>query len=453
MSTENYSTKKKIFESICKATRVNTLGLFIGSGFTKALLEGNTVAKSYSWAELLEKAANELCIKRNVLNEGMPYPEVATVICQEYLKINNISYKEAERRLKFKIAELVNVSPSLEIIDEYNIIFKRLNPNWIVTTNYDLVVEKILQEKAYPINPRDSYIKTKDLIPVYHIHGSVLDPESIVITNRDYTHTLRLSDYRHARLPFLIKESTVLMVGYSLNDLNVLSAIDYSQNVYSNETGRNNHIIQLLYSQYPNSEPYNLDNGITIQEVASLSDFFQEYLTYEKSFRSEIGKETKKVNDFVELFSKSDDELVDRFVNDCSLRLEFIYSIAKLMPEFWYVYSGYIAFLNKCFGVLWNRASAPRAFWEYNNILCVLLDIIENIDYNNVPISFIDYIVNKFSEVAYFVGDDIGQSYSASSTWKTRKKNIPERFFDEYYLRRKDDFEYKQGLRLIKRLD
>ncbi len=164
-------------------------------------------------------------------------------------------------------------------------IFKELIPNWIVTTNYDTVIERILHEKAFLINPKDSFVKTKDFIPVYHIHGSIIDPESIVITNEDYTQTLRVSDYRHARLPFLIKESTVLMIGYSLNDLNVLSAVDYSQNVYTNISAAfETLIIQLLYKKYPNKEPYT-NNNIIIQEVGDLSDYLSELIDYIRRYK------------------------------------------------------------------------------------------------------------------------------------------------------------------------
>lgn len=452
MSKGSKMSRDKVFESICKATRIDTLGLFIGSGFSKALLEGNPFSNAYSWSELLKKIAEDFGIARDILNEGKPYSEVATVICQEYAKTHPSTHKEAELALKFKIAELVNVSPTPLRIQEYESIFKRLNPNWIVTTNYDSIIEQILREKAFPINPRDTYIKTKDFTPVYHIHGSISDPESIVITNEDYTHTLRISDYRHARLPFLIKESTVLMIGYSLNDLNVLSAVDYSKNVYSNDMSYDTPIIQLLYKKYPNNEPYYSDDGIIIQEVASLSDYFLEYLEYEKRFRGQIGKVAKQVNELIEFLSNADNEVVDKFISDSSFRLEYIRSISGFAPEFWYVYSSYTAFLNKCFGVLWNKASVYGAFSEYNNILCLLLDIIENTDYDNAPISFIDYVVSKFSEIAYYIGNELGKSYSAYSTWESRKSSFPDRFADEYMKRRKDDFDYKYGLSLIKSL-
>ena len=453
MSKDGKLSRDGVFESICKATRIDTLGLFIGSGFSKALLEGDNHFKSYSWSELLRRVSDDFNITRDVLNEGKPYSEVASVICFEYAKAHSISHKEAERQMKFKIAEIVNVIPSNHKIKEYETIFARLNPNWIVTTNYDSIIEQIIREKALPINPKDTYIKIRDFTPVYHIHGSIFDPESIVITNEDYIHTLRISDYRHARLPFIIKESTVLMIGYSLNDLNVLSAVDYSKNVYSNDMSYDTPIIQLLYKKNPNNEPYYSDDGIIIQEVSNLSDYFLEYLEFEKRYRGQIGKVTKQVNELVELLSNADEGLVISFISDSSFRLKYIHTISGIAREFWYIYSSYTAFLNKCFGLLWNKASAYGAFEEYNNILCLLLDIIENLDYDNSPLSFVDYLVNNFSEIALFVGNEKGQSYSAFSTWELRKVVFPERFVEEYIKRRKDDYNYKCGLTLIKSLD
>lgn len=63
------------------------------------------------------------------------------------------------------------------------------------------------------------------MIPIYHIHGVCNIPDSIVITNEDYAYMFRPNDYRQARLPFLMKESLVIMIGYALGDLNVITAV------------------------------------------------------------------------------------------------------------------------------------------------------------------------------------------------------------------------------------
>ena len=47
-------TKEDVFKAICNASRLGNLGFFVGSGFTKAILENNTYYEAYTWAELLK---------------------------------------------------------------------------------------------------------------------------------------------------------------------------------------------------------------------------------------------------------------------------------------------------------------------------------------------------------------------------------------------------------------
>jgi len=431
MSKPKLLSREDVFETICKAARSNTLGLFIGSGFTKAVLNNNRFHKAYDWKELLKKSCERMGVLRDVFNEGMPYPQIASTICHEYVRVQNVSLKDAERKLKMTIANLVNASPAKNVLSEYEEYFKELIPNWIVTTNYDSIIEQILHEKAFLINPKDSFIKTKDFIPVYHIHGSITDPESIVITNEDYTQTLRVSDYRHARLPFLIKESTVLMVGYSLNDLNVLSAVDYSQNVYTNVSATfETPIIQLLYKEYPNQEPYT-NNNIIIQEIGELSDYLSELIDYIKRYKSIIGKKANDVKKLLEFFTNADESEISTFIDNKSNRQEIFKTIKSIDFEFWYIYPSYMAFLNKSFSVLWDKAHMQNAFSFYRDIWDLLLDIIESIDYEKVPFSFLEYLIEQFKEISPAIGKSAGQSWVAKDMWDKRCQDIPDEFVNE----------------------
>lgn len=443
-------SKEDVFETICKAARSNTLGLFVGSGFTKAVLSGNIYHKAYDWKDLLKAACQRMGVVRDVFNEGMPYPQIASTICREYAQTQQVALKDAERKLKITIADLVNVSPSESTLFEYREYFKELLPNWIVTTNYDSIIEQILHEKAFLINPKDSFIKTKDFIPVYHIHGSINDPESIVITNEDYTYTLRMSDYRHARLPFLIKESTVLMLGYSLNDLNVLSAVDYSQNVYTNvSTSFETPIIQLLYKKYPNSEPY-VSNNIVVQEIGSLSDYLSELIDYIVRYKSIIGRKTNEVKKLLEFFTNANEDDIAAFIDEKSKRQEIFNMIRSIDFEFWYIYPSYMAFLNKSFGILWDKAHIRYGFKYYKDILDLLLDIIENIDYEKVPFSLLEYLIEQFKEITYSVGTNRGQSWVAKSLWDERCHNIPDEFINELKKHLTDDLDATRIEELLK---
>ena len=119
------------------------------------------------------------------------------------------------------------------------------------------------------------------------------------------------------------------------------------------------------------------------------------------------------------------------FVLKEDARKELISTIKNIDYEFWYIYPSYIAFLNKGFSNLWDEASVQNAFSYYRDILEVLLDIIENIDYENTPYNFVEYLVEKFIEVVPYIGTSLGQSYAAMGLWKERAKQIPQSFVDE----------------------
>ena len=441
MEAENIRTKEDIFATICKASRAETLGLFIGSGFNKALLQDKRQDGSYDWRGMLSEVCGRIGVDAEILDRGMPYPQAATAICEEYALENDVTYRDAERMLKYIIADIVDVSPSTEMISKYEKFFEVLSPNWIVTTNYDQIIEKILHEKAFPINPRDSYFKTKDFIPVYHIHGSRSDPESIVITNEDYTHTLRTSDYRHARLPFLIKESTVLMIGYSLNDLNVLSAVDYCQNVYTNVSlAYEMPIIQLLYRENANSAvPYRDSNDIIIEEIGSLDDFLSELAKFAEKYKGNIDIQKQQVNELIAKFSGADEEFFERFTDDEEERLAIIRQVRDIDYEFRYIYSSYISFLNNVIGKLRNKAREPNAFDVYDQILNIILDLAENTQYSAAPVGYIDFLAAKFKSIAFFIGREKGKSWDALRTWKRRMDKIPGEFKREMRKRCKND--------------
>lgn len=428
--SETALTKEDVFKKIAQAVQMDTLGLFIGSGFTKALLEYNGREQSYDWKELLVKACTKLNVPTTILSKGLTYPQVASEICSIYANDNNKNSEKSISKLKRTIAELVDVRPEENILDEYKSIFKTIEANWIVTTNYDTLIEQILCEKALSINPNDGYYKTKDFTPIYHIHGSKLDADSIVITNEDYTHTLRFSDYRHARLPFLIKESTVLMIGYSLNDLNVLSAVDYCQNVYKNVSpSYEAPMIQLLYERSPKEDPY-CKNEIIVQEISDLTIYLKELSNYVNRYKSNIGKEKKRVQELIEQYTAADSTYIDRIIDNKEERRQMIERIYDLDRAFWYAYPSFIALLKNVFDTLWDRASEQNAFDNYGRILDILLDLIEELKDRSLPNNYIDFLIEEFIDIAGYVGDYMGQSWSASRIWKSRNQEISRRFID-----------------------
>ncbi|MBO1912124.1 SIR2 family protein, partial [Microvirga sp. 3-52] len=172
-------------------------------------------------------SSSELSIDySSIYKTGISYPEISTLICDKYASDNNIPYEEAKFLFKSKVCELTNWYPDSEQRGIYSEYLELMDPKWIITTNYDLVIESLLTGRCLSLSPQDYLTSPKEAIPVYHLHGIRHNPESIIITQEDYVKLFRPNEYRQIKLALTIKESTSLILGYGLGDVNVLSAVD-----------------------------------------------------------------------------------------------------------------------------------------------------------------------------------------------------------------------------------
>lgn len=211
---------------------------------------------------------------------GVSLPELATQICKKLSTNDGISYEEAKFIFKNKICGITNWLPSENEIKKFREIFDVLNPNWIVTTNYDLVIEAILTGKSKSLCPINYLSAPRGIIPIYHIHGTRLDPDAIIITQDDYIPLFRPNEYGQSKLSMTIRESTTLVLGYGLGDMNVLYALDWSKNIYTHENEYPHEIIQAFWTSEPKKNPYRDENGNIIIEISDLEEFLKELIEY-----------------------------------------------------------------------------------------------------------------------------------------------------------------------------
>lgn len=419
--------RQDVLNLICHASMIDNLGMIIGAGFTKALTENKTM----DWISLLKYLCKEMGVNYENL-EGSK-PEMASQICRSVSKIKDCDNNESINMVKkCAVNAINNTYPSNDLINEYKKIFNVINPNWIVTTNYDLNLESILSGKSISIGPRDCFFKVKDIIPIYHIHGIINDPENIVLTNEDYVSLFRPGDYRQTRLPFLIKESTVLMLGYSLNDINVVSSLDLANNVYKNIN--NNHdtnIIQVIRKNNPKIEPYRDGTGVIIIETDELINFFNELISAYNFKNVNIQKKREKVMNKIDFFQNATEKEYNNFIDNQQNRIEIISFVASLNLEYQYIYPAYINFLEKVDNILYERSRPNGAFNAYNEKLKVILDILKNINLNKTPYIFVRFIFSKLDSLSPFIGRNLGQSYNAANTWDQEAEQLPKDILHE----------------------
>ena len=425
--------KEEVFKQICSASLQGTLGLFAGAGLTKALLEDQHEYQSYSWGELLKTCCAQMDVNLDVLERSKSYPELASMICKEHAVSKDVAIAESVALLKATIAKIITAYPPESVQKTFKEYFDKLNFEWIVTTNYDTMIEALLPGRAFPLTRGNSFIKINHLTPVYHMHGIKTDPDSIIITNEDYVSLFRPNDYWQSRLPFLMKESLVLMIGYAFGDINVITAVDWSKNVYNGAAAGcdlQTQIVQLLYTSNPKEKPYHDASGIIIFEIDDLNTLFDDLIAFFNNHKCEYDKKAKVVHEYIESFS-SDDDYISEFINEKSFREKVIKEVDSLPPEFQYIYPSYISFLKRVNQILREKSSKSGAFEAYNEHLILLLDIIENMSKRHMPVAFFQLVADSLDLLAYHIGDSIGKAWSAYATWNERKNSIPKDFLVE----------------------
>lgn len=89
----------------------------------------------------------------------------------------------------------------------------------IITTNYDSLLEMIFPKYHVYVGQDDLlFSQTFELAEIYKIHGSVSDPQSMVLCEDDYHVMEETRDYLVAKLLTIFVEYPIIFIGYSISD-------------------------------------------------------------------------------------------------------------------------------------------------------------------------------------------------------------------------------------------
>lgn len=418
-------TRKDVLTFISAAASYGNLGAFFGAGFSKAVMNDDNNEIALSWGELLEQASKKMKVDYDAIwKTGVGYPDIASSICKSHSETNKCDYTKSLSQLKKEIAALTSWYPDKEKREKFSQYLECLSPSWIITTNYDLIIESLLTGRSVPLGPNDSLSSQKGVIPVFHLHGLRTNPEEIIIAQEDYVTLFRPSEYRQIKLALTIKESTTLLLGYGLGDVNVLTALDWSRNVFKGEQANYpNDVIQVLRKDRPKDQPYRDKNGIVILETEDLSGFFDEFIKIRKKRLEEEEEEKKEIIELANKLDAPDNSMIEKFIDDPKFRLEMLGELSKFSI---YLASGFVSFLNKCIDETWKRSAANGAFEGYNQNLIILLDMLTSFPVNRFPPALFQTAAYSLDRVGYYVGSGSGQSHAANKTWIKRKGELKE---------------------------
>ncbi len=164
-------------------------------------------------------------------------PKVATIIAEEFYDIwwKEERFKESREEFsdhikssecpfKYEITKYVKNKGILEdeeLEKEINL-FRKVNIDGIITTNWDMFLEEIFPDFSSFIGQESilfqDYISVGD---IYKIHGSSIKPSSLVLTEKDYESFNDKNPYLAAKLLTIFIEQPIIFLGYSINDYNV----------------------------------------------------------------------------------------------------------------------------------------------------------------------------------------------------------------------------------------
>lgn len=159
------------------------------------------------WSTLIEK------IKKNLdfeTNENDPL-KIAQLL------YNEKGEKEYNEILNSLIFESANTANSI-----HKILFK-LNPQHIVTTNYDYFLEEVISQEGLPFSTisKDEnlpYADHKSLLIKYH---GDFENKNIVLKETDYLEFSKINVLKETFVKSLFSNKVILFVGYSFSDINL----------------------------------------------------------------------------------------------------------------------------------------------------------------------------------------------------------------------------------------
>jgi hypothetical protein len=416
-------SRNDAIKEIANAVVYGNLGLFIGAGLPMAIFNKRGLPIALSWKSLIRKCFKEFKVPfKKDTRIGSSFPDIASHLCKAISIKRKIEFDDAVKLLKEKIADFTSLYPPINDRNRYRDFFETLDPSWIITTNYDTVIESILTGKCMPLSSNDQLVSPRDQIPVFHLHGIRTNPDSIVITQNDYVKLFRPNEYRLQKLPLILKESFTLLIGYSLGDFNVLTALDWSRNVLNHETTRYpNNMIQLLKSEKQfKDDPY-YDNGILILEFYKLEDLLSQICSEIIQAQYDNNKQIKALKKLEKQYFNPTQKLKTKFLDDKKTRQKLLNFLHQNKNT---IINGFLEFFEQTNELAWERAKVKNAFYRYDEYLQVLLDVTETLEIRTSPPALIEMISYNLNRLAYYLGKESGDAHAAFRTWNKRAPKL-----------------------------
>lgn len=218
--------------------------LFIGSGFSRRY------AKSENWEDLLRYVCSlysDSPLKYEEykldVDRDSPFgekPSIASMIENDFAR----EVLQSQKLEEFKDDHIEDIKQGRSLVKiaisdhlhnlrvevnqkEFELFCKLTNKiSGIITTNYDTLLDQTFEDFT-SYNSQDDLLFSNsfNVAEIYHIHGSINDPDTLVLTSDDYEIFSQKRDYLAAKLLTIFLEYPIIFIGYSIEDQNVIEIL------------------------------------------------------------------------------------------------------------------------------------------------------------------------------------------------------------------------------------
>ncbi|WP_133516361.1 SIR2 family protein [Halanaerobium saccharolyticum] len=295
---------------ISNLTTMITINIFkktIRFDVTKYILEGEIMINEYIKFLAEESKRDKLVIFVGAgvsMNSGLPSWTGLIDKFSDYLKIDSKDNYTPEETLlipqifydkfgKIKYYEILNKAFGKKLnhnkIHDY---LNKLSPNYIITTNYDKLIENRLNnpKKRYDVISKEEDLAHSQLNEmIIKMHGD-LENKNVVLKKEDYDNYEDRFPLITTFIKSLFTTNTILFIGYSLNDINVKLIMDWIKEILKEDFRRvyladlSNYNIRNKYSDENNK----LVNRIFIRKLKINQDYLNNLSKNDKEDKGKL---------------------------------------------------------------------------------------------------------------------------------------------------------------------
>lgn len=146
---------------------------------------------------------------------------------------------------------MAHAAPLQSPLNEEVAALSDIKPHAVITTNYDPFLEKVLDGYEPITGQTIIRYNTNSFSEIFHIHGDVSDPSSLVLTSHDYIDWAVKKKYVSAKLLTYFAEHPVFILGYGLGDQNVKSILRDIGELVADENGLIQNVYQVIWHPEP----------------------------------------------------------------------------------------------------------------------------------------------------------------------------------------------------------